>query len=130
MARSTRNKARPHSPLAAAFRPLPRARSGAILASAVAAALHGLAAAPAAAASLCGDPNTTVSDTQNSQCDLSGNSTLTVTETGKIQPILGTTVVVWGPNAQIFNHGTLAPGSADTVDNFAIGTQLNNHGTI
>lgn len=110
-ARSTRNKkTRYCSPSQAetAFRLLPRARAGAILASAVAAALHGLVPTAAGAASLCGGGTTTITDAQTSTCELADNATLTVTESGSIKTdAFGAVVATGMTNMTIVNRGVI-----------------------
>lgn len=133
-ARSTRSKKTRYcspSQTEAAFRLLPRARSGAILASAVAAALHGLVPTAAGAASLCGGGTTTITDAQTSTCELTDNATLTVTESGSITASMIGAVVASGTNMTIVNRGLI---QAD-VGGFAIANlgdigDLTNIGTI
>ncbi|SSW65725.1 hypothetical protein AVE30378_01743 [Achromobacter veterisilvae] len=134
-ARSTRSKkTRYCSPSQAetAFRLLPRARSGAILASAVAAALHGLVPTAAGAASLCGGGTTTITDAQNSMCDLaSSNATLTVTESGSITAGGFNAVEVRGSNVTMVNRGNIHVDVEGTaIVNLGGIADLTNTGTI
>ncbi|MGY6269585.1 autotransporter outer membrane beta-barrel domain-containing protein [Achromobacter denitrificans] len=129
-ARSTRSKFRSRSPISADTRPQPGVRQGAILASAIAAALHGLAPMSAAAASLCGAPATTISDAQNSLCDLGDNATLTVTETGSITTSLTNAVSAHGIDTRIVNHGHLVSGAPFTILNGGGIVELTNSGSI
>jgi len=105
---ASRSTKKPQFP---SFRLDPGVRRGAVLASAVAAALQVLAATPAMAAPSC---PSLIAHIQTATCELYEGGLLEVLPDGEIRADLTTqnAVRVWGSNASITNNGVLASNAA------------------